>query len=486
MNKFYVACDFDVDSGRVMMGTLDKGRLTMSEIRRFANEPIQEKDSLQWNIPQLYQETLIGLREISQYEEPVDSISCDSWAADYLMFESDGSLITPTYHGRDPRTTEGMQEVFSKISWETIYDETGIQKEPANTLFQLGAEKSRRLKRANHIMPIADGFNYLLAGVPRIEMSLASATQLYNPITKTWSDRVLDALHLSPKLFPPVVAAGTKLGMLRADIAKETGLEDAQVVTSCSHELAAALLGLPVDTAENWAYLRLGTTAVMGTELVGPIISDVSRELNFTNEIGFGGSVHFDKHQLGLWIYEECQRYWRETDRELDPELLTHLAICAPPFESLINPADPRFQTPGDMPLKIQAFCKETNQAVPRKPGPITRCVFESLALMYRRTLQEIKYLTGRKIARLYLLGDSGNSLLNNFIANALRIPVVIAPPDTAAMGNVVGQALALGHVESLAHAREILCDSFKTETITPQVAAWDAAYYRLAELVVA
>jgi len=481
-SNFYIACDLGAESGRVMLGSLHKGRLIMSEAHRFQNIAIKEKDSLHWDIPQLFQETLHGLRGIGTYDEPVDGISCNSWAADYLLFEPDGSLITPTYHHGDARTDAGMKHVFSKVPWKTIYNETGVHQRSINTLFQLGAEKSKRLSHAR-LMPVADGFNYLLGGVPRIEMSLASPTQLYNPITKNWSPELLNALRLTTELFPPVIPAGTVLGALRPEIAKDTGLADAQVVTSCSHDLAAALVGLPISQGESWAYLQLGSWGVMGTELSNPIINDTSREMNFTNELGYGGAIRFSKRTVGLWILEECRRFWRERNRELEVDLLTHLAASSEPFESLINPADPRFGEPGDMPAKIQAFCKETNQPVPRKPGPIIRCVLESLALQHRKTLREIEALTGREITRLYLLEGSANTLLNHFVANAVRIPTVIAPADATSIGNVVVQALALGHIKSLDQAREIVRNSFKTETIMPHAVAWDAAYDRLAEL---
>ncbi len=481
--NFYVACDLSADHGRVALGSLYKGKLSICEIRRFQNQPVREKDSLQWNIPQLYHETLEGLRGIGAHEEPVDSISCSSWGADYLLFDSDGSLVTPTYHHRDSRTEAGMKAVFAKLPWEAIYEETGVQRVAGNTLFQLGAEKAKRLKRAR-LMPVADGFNYLLAGVPRVEMSLASTTQLYDPITNAWSDRLLSALELSPDLFPPLTAAGTRLGPLRPEISKETGLEDPQVVTSCSHEPAAALAGLPIQKGETWAYLQTGATAALGTELVGPIINEVSREWNFTNELGFGGSVHFFKQLPGLWILDECHQFWKEKDREIDGDLLMHLAVSAEPFESLIDFSDPRFLTPGDMPMKIQMFCRETGQTVPRKPGPTARCILESLALLYRKTLHELECLTGREFNHLYLIGGPGNSLLNHFTANALRLPMIIAPPNITSIGNVVVQALAMGHVKSLEEAREIVRTSFKTETIVPHAAAWDSAYNRLSELV--
>ena len=405
MSNFYVACDLNAEYGRVMLGALNQGALTVSEVRRFQNLPTSEKESLQWNIPQLYQEILDGLRAVGAYEEAVESVSCDSWAGDYLLFEADSSLITPAYHYADPRAREGMQKVLSKVPPEAIYQETGVWPMPANTLFQLAAERHKRLHRAQHLLPVADAFNYLLSGVPRFEVSQASATQLYNPVAHAWSSRLLSALDLPPRLLPPVVPAGTELGPLRPEIAQTTGLEDTRVVASCSHETAAALVGLPVSPGEHWAFLRLGSWTVMGTELPEPIITDASRALNFTNEIGYGGSVRFSKQTVGLWILDECRRFWREKDREMDDSMLAHLAGGSPPFDSLINPADSRFLVPGDMPLKIQAYCRETRQRIPRKPGPIVRCVLESLALQYRKTLQEMETLTGRPITRLYLLG---------------------------------------------------------------------------------
>jgi rhamnulokinase len=483
MSKFYVACDLSAESGRMVLGSLNKGALMISEVRRFQNVPIKEKDSLHWDIPHLYQETLAGLRAIATYEEAVDGISFDSWGADYLLFEADTSLITPTYHHLDPRARDGMQKVWSLVPKETLYEETGVCPTPAHSLFQLGAEKGRRLSRAQHLLPVADAFNFLLGGVPRVERSLASTTQLYNPVTQSWSERLLSALELPPELFPSLVSAGTELGPLRPEIAKINGLEDTRVVATCSHETAATLAGLPIRPGEDWAYLRLGSSAIMGTEIVRPIITDESRELNFSNESSYGGAIHFSKQTVGLWILDECRRFWKEKDREIDDSLLNHLAGSAPPFESLINPADPRFLTPGDMPLKIQAFCRDTGQTVPRKPGPIIRCVLESLALHCRRTLREIEDLTGRQVARLYLLDGSANALLNHFTANAVQLPLVVAPADTTAMGNVIVQALALGHLESREQAREVVRNSLKTETLLPYATAWDTAYDRLAQL---
>jgi len=484
MENLYVACDLGTEAGRVMLGTLFNGKLALSEIRRFHNSPLREKKSIQWDIPQLYQETLDGLRAVGAEDVRVDSVSCNSWAGDYLLFDRDGSLLTPTYHHADPRSGTGMTEIFSKIPWETVYEETGVQKGHLRTLAQFGAEKSRRLNRGSRFMPVADGFNFLLAGVPRAEMSLASATQLFNPVTKTWSDRLRHELRLPAELFPKLVPAGTELGVLRETIATATKLDGARVVASCSNELAAALAGLPVAEGEDWAFMRLGARSLMGVELTEPIINQRARELGFTNEISYGGAILFYKNATGLEMLNECRRYWAQTDRDLEDHVLMHLATSADPFEALINPEDPRFAAPDEMPLKIQAFCRETAQLVPRKTGDIIRCLLESLALRYRKTLQEIEQLSGRRFKRLYLLDESKNTLLNHFIAAALKIPVVIVPPDATPMGNVVVQSLTLGHIQSLPEARAIVRNSVKTDTIVTHATAWDAAFSRFMRIV--
>jgi len=484
MSRLFIACDLGEEVGRVMLGTLHKEQLVMSEVHRFANVATREKDAVLWDAAQLYQEVLAGLREVGGYNEPVDSISCSSWTADYLLFHSDASFIPPTYHYAGARTLEGQKEVLSKVSWETIYDETGVANSNQSTLFQLGAEKSRQLKRADHLMPIADGFNFLLSGVPCVELSSASATQLYDPVSKFWSPRLLSALKLPPKLLPPVVGAGTRLKPLRPELVEATGLEDAHVVASCSNELAAALAALPIQDGEQWAFLRLNGKAVIGSVLRETIITDESREANLSHTLGYGGAVYGHTETLGLRVLEECRQYWAAMDHALDDSSLAHLAATAAPLESLVNLADARFNTPGDLVPKLQAFCKETGQTVPRKPGAIYRCLMESLAFMYRRKFDDIACVTGREFTRIYLLGESTDNILHHFIANALQLPVVVVPANGSALGNVIVQALAMGRIGSLTEARLLVERSFKFSVVLPHPAAtWAPHYERYLEV---
>lgn len=464
----------------MILGELDRGQLKLNEIHRFANTPVQEGSSLVWNVPQLFQEMVRGIHKASKLGEEISGVSCDSWGVDYMLFERDGSLITPSYHYRDRRCETGMGSILGKVAWESIYAETGIQKMALNTLFQLGAETSKRLKRAQYLMGIGDGLNFLLSGVARSEVSMASTMQLYNPVRRDWSGALLRAAGLSVEQLPPLVPSGTVLGPLREDIAGQTDLVGTQVVASCSHDTAAAVAAVPA-TGGNWAYLSSGTWSLMGMELEQPLINNVARDLNFTNEIGVGHSVRFLKNIVGLWIVQECRRYWAERNQEMDYEVLTHLASASQPFMSLINPTDPRFLSPGEMPEKIAAFCRETGQPVPRKPGQFIRCALESLALYYRWTLKSMEGLTGRKFDRLHIVGGgTKNSLLNHFTANALQLPVVVGPVEATAAGNILVQAMALGHVRSLAEAREIMARSVQLETIRPQPVSWSDAVERM------
>jgi rhamnulokinase len=480
MSQLFVCCELGAANGRVLLGSVSTDEISVSEIYEFPTLPIQEKQSVLWDITHIHKALIDGMSAISAYEEPVVGISCTSAIGDYLLFDSDRSLIAPTYHHSDPRADHGAERTLSALPWESLYQETGMQRRRDNALFALAAESSKRLRHATQLLPFADAFNFLLSGVPRVEMSLAGSTQLFNPTTKTWSDQIIKAAAVQTRLLPSLVPAGTDLGPVIDEIKRDSLFEDAHVVASCSHELAATLAGLPVRTGETWAFLRPGAWTLMGIQTSEPVINDAMRELDFSNQIGYGPSVCLYKNSIGLWILDECRRFWEQQDRVLDNDLLLHLAGSSQPFDSLIDPADPRFAEPGDMPLKIQAYCRETNQPVPRKPGPVYRCVLESLALHYRRMLLELERLTGVEVTRIYVHEAESHSLFNHFIANALELPVVVVSPESTAIGNVAVQAIALGHLKSLDHARDLVRHSFKAETLMPHAANWSLAAERL------
>lgn len=485
MTTHYLACDLGAESGRLMAGTLVDGKLSLEEIHRFPNTPIRSGDSLHWNIPQLFHELTAGLAKAAKSNVPFSSFGCDTWGVDYLLFDACGEVMPPAFHYRDPRASRGVEAASKKVDWETIFGETGIQFMPFNTLFQLAAEPPERLERAHHMLLIADGLNYLLTGMAKAEESLASTSQLYNPRNRSWSDRLIQALGLPRRIFPPIVPSGTKLGPLRLELARETGLTGLEVIATCSHDTAAAVAAVPGTSSSHWAYLSSGTWSLLGVALPVPIINETCRELNFTNEIGYGGSVRLLKNIVGLWVVQECRRDWARQGQEYDYATLTDLAGAAAPFVSWVNLTDPRFVAPGEMPKKIADYCRETGQSVPANPGATIRCVLESLALLYRRTLRQVERITGSRMRRLHVVGGgSKNSLLNQFTANAVQIPVVVGPAEATAAGNMLIQAITLGHLSSLAAARDVVRESMTIETIAPEAKTeWDAANERFERL---
>lgn len=481
----YLACDLGAESGRVMLGTLDAGKIALEELHRFPNGPVKHDGALHWNIEALFVELKAGLKKAAARKLPIASISTDSWGVDYVLYDADGKIMSPVWHYRDARTACGVENVKARVDWRTIYSETGIQFMALNTIYQLAAEPPERLAKAKQLLLIGDAFNYFCSGVAANEESLASTTQLYNPRTRTWSKPLLGALGLREEMFAPVVKSGTKLGRLKRELAAEVGLAEIEVIASCSHDTGAAVAAVP-SSGGNWAYLSSGTWSLMGAEWPQPIITDQGRDSNFTNEIGFGGTVRLLKNIVGLWVVQECKREWAKQGREYDYATLTRLASEARPFASLINPADPRFVSPDDMPAKIVAFCQETGQPVPGTPGAFVRCALESLALFYRVTLRQLETIIGKKVETLHIVGGgSQNMLLNQFAANSLQIPIIAGPTECTALGNVLVQAIALDDLPSLAAAREVVRSSFEVKTVMPQAKVeWDAAFVRFEKLI--
>jgi rhamnulokinase len=485
MATHYLACDLGADSGRLMLGTLDHGKIAVEELHRFPNGPVKTGGALHWNIDGLFAGLKTGLQQAAARNLPIAGISSDSWGVDYVLLDERGLVMPPVWCYRDARTAVGVENVRARVDWPATYAETGIQFMALNTIYQLAAESPERLARARQLLLIGDAFNYFCSGVARNEVSLASTTQLYNPLTRTWSQKLLDALKLRGDLFAPLCPSGTRLGPLKKNLADETGLPQIEVIATCSHDTGAAVAAVPANGG-NWAYLSSGTWSLVGVEWPTPVINDQARSLGFTNEIGYGDSVRLLKNIVGLWIVQECRRHWAKEGRNYDFATLEQLAADAPPFVSLINPDDPRFLSPDNMPRKIAGFCQETSQPVPADPGACMRCIYESLALFYRVVMHRLERLTGRKIERLHIVGGGSKDMtLNQFTANALEIPIIIGPAECAALGNILVQAIALGHLPSLDAAREVVRNSFGLKTVTPRDAAqWDAAAARFEKLL--
>ena len=469
----YLACDLGAESGRVILGTLANGRLTLEEIHRFTNGPMRVNGTLRWDVLQIFDELKMGLRKVAARSINPDSLSCDSWGVDYVWLRDNEPMLAVPFHYRDPARNQGaFERVFAVVPAAEIFAETGIQLMTINTLYQLHADRLCRpwvFKSAERFLNIGDYFNFLFSGVVRAEESLASTTQLYNPRKRKWSRVLQKKLGLPKKLFPEVVRSGTVLGPLSSFVVTETGLANMQVVASCSHDTGAAVAAVPAQ-GNGWAYLSSGTWSLLGIGSKKPIITGQSHDYNFTNEVGFGGSIRFLKNIIGLWIQQECRRAWAQESRDPDYAEMVKLAEAAAPLKVLINPTDPRFSKPDDMPQKIVDYCRETGQTPPATQGEFVRCILESLALLYRQTLDQVEVITGKKLTRLRIVGGgSQNKLLNQCSANATGRIVIAGPTEATAAGNVLIQAIALGHLSSLETLRQVMRESFIVTTYNPQ-----------------
>ena len=484
----YVALDLGAESCRVMLGTLSDERLLIEEVHRFPNGPVNVLGTLRWDVLRIFEELKLGLRKVAARGYHIESISADSWGLDYVLFSGREPTLTAPYCYRDARTDGRVEKALQIVPADVIYSETGSQFLQVNALYQLLDDLERRpeiLDLSEQFLGVGDYFNYLFSGVRCSDESLASTTQLYNPSERKWSEELITRFHLPARLFPKLVPPGTRLGPLLPSVADDVALAGTQVVASCSHDTAAAVAAVPAE-GEDWCYNSSGTWSLVGIEATRPIINEKSREHNFTNEMGYGGTIRFLKNVIGLWIVQECRREWAKAGRQYTYEQLTKMAQQAEPLKCLIDPQDARFLKPNDMPGKIASYCRETNQNLPKTPGEIIRCVLESLALAYCNVLHEICDITGRNLKELHIVGGgSKNELLNQLSANAARVRVVAGPSEATAIGNLLIQAVALNHLSSIADVRRVVRHSFPVRTYVPmEESTWQRAYDRFQDLM--
>jgi rhamnulokinase len=468
---YYLAVDLGAESGRVMLGTLEEGRVSLEDLHRFPNRVLTMNGHLHWDLAHLEKEIFAGLEKAAGRNVPISGISADSWGVDYVLLDAKGKALGQPYCYRDARTADSPARLFKKLPFAEIYQETGIQFMTINTVYHFEAQQHEDptvLSGADHFLPTADYFNARLSGVEAAEESLASTTQLYNPKTRAWSDKLISTLGLKKSLFPKIVRSGTVLGPVVAQLKSHPSLAQAKVIATCSHDTGGAVAAVPA-TGNNWAYLSSGTWSLLGAELPAPIVTDAAREAGFTNEVGLGGTIRLLKNIAGLWVVQECRRAWEASGESFTYEELTRLAVENGPANAHISLEDARFLSPGDMPEKITAFCRETGQPAPATPGQFVRTILESLALTYAHTLRQLESLVGHKFEKLHIVGGGSRShLLNQLAADATRLPVITGPVEATAIGNILLQALALGHLESSGHLRRIVENSFPTQTFLP------------------
>jgi rhamnulokinase len=481
-SRSFVAFDLGAESGRTILGTLADQQLIIEEITRFPNEMQPLEGHLHWDIHRLFREMKSGLRAcVSAHPKP-ESIGIDTWGVDYGLLDRGGSFLGLPYTYRDHRTDGVMEEFFKRIPRDRVYELTGIQFMQLNTLFQLFAAKRDDpsvFERANRLLFMPDMFNYLLTGVTATEFTFATTSQLYNPRTKHWEPELFTALDIPRSIMQDIVRPGTILGKISRSVAEESSLGAISVVAVASHDTGSAIAAIPAE-GEDWAYISSGTWSLMGLETKQPIISDVALSLNFTNEGGVEETFRFLKNIVGLWLLQQCRKAWAEEQQYSYAELMD-LIDQTSPFRSLVDPDYAGFFHPPSMPEAIRRFCRETDQPVPESHADFVRCIFESLALKYRLTLEQLRRLSQRPISRIHVIGGGAqNRVLCQFTADATGLPVVVGPVEATAIGNIMVQALASGSVDTLSKMRAIVRRSFKPVQYHPRERdMWETAYQR-------
>jgi len=466
--KPYLAFDFGAESGRAVLAHLHSGVLTIDEVHRFANEPVEYGGSLHWDAPRLWLEVQKALAGLEEHE--LSGIGVDAWGVDYALLGEGGELLQNPYHYRDSRTRGVMEEVFRKVPKEEIYSATGIQFMPINTLYQLFAAKRDTpevLRAAKHLFTIPDLFHYWLTGKAVCEFTNATTTQLVNPLTRTWATELMDRLELPSALPAPIIEPGSVIGPLLPGIARATSLSGTPVIAPASHDTGSAVAA--ISARDGTAFLSSGTWSLVGTELDAPVISPQALRLNFTNEGGVAGTTRLLKNVMGLWMLQCCRQSWTGQGQVYDYGELMELAGREPSFHYLVDPDDESFLRPADMPAAINQFCARTHQPAPSRPGAYVRSILESLALKYRLVLHSLEQVSGMCIEQIHVIGGgSKNRLLNQFTADATGRRVLAGPAEATALGNVAIQILATGGAASLQEVRAIVDRSFPSEVFEP------------------
>lgn len=485
----YLAIDLGAESGRLILGVLDGARLELREVHRFPNGPVRLPDGLHWDVLRLWSEIRLGLEQAAaQSAGGLCSLGLDTWGVDFALLDGRGRLLSNPSHYRDGRTDGMLAEAFRRVPRDEIFRRTGNQFMQINTLYQLlslAVERSPLLEAADKLLMIPDLFNYWLSGQAVCEFSEATTSQCYDPQERRWAGPMLEQLGLPTRIFGEVVAPGAVLGRLQPFVAEGLKGPVPLVVAPACHDTASAVAAVPAEN-EHFAWISSGTWSIMGIESPVPVITPQTLEYNFTNEGGAGGNWQLSKNIMGLWLVQECRRTWAHQGEQHSFDELTRLAAEAEPFQALIDPDHAEFLKLGDMPGRVRAFCRETGQVVPESKGAVLRCILESIALKYRWVLEKLEALSGRRIEPVHIIGGgSKNRLLDQLTADATGRTVIAGPVEATAIGNILLQAAAQGHLNSVAERRAVVRASFAPEIYQPRPdSGWEEAYLRLQKVM--
>ncbi len=449
------AVDVGASSGRVVVGHLAPGVLEVEEVHRFNNEPVQLPGGLYWDALRLFREIVDGLRTAGRAAGSITSVGIDTWGVDYGLVGETGELVGNPVHYRDPRHAQGMDRVHGVVTPERLYPRNGLQVLPFNTLYQLAASHEHEAVSRPTMLLMPDLLAYWLTGKMAAEVTNASTTGLLDPQSRTWAEDLVLELGLGAVARPALCEPGNPLGPILPAIAWDARGPSAPVVTAVgSHDTASAVVAVPAD-GQDFAFISCGTWALVGLELESPILTEASRQANFTNEAGVDGRVRYLRNVMGLWLLQETLRTWERSGEVVDLGALLEAAAEIPSGGPVINPDDPSFLPPGDMVRRIEAACDQADQPRPTSRAAFVRCILDSLAFAFARTVDDAVRLAGHRVNVVHLVGGGArNALLCQLSADACGRAVIAGPAEATALGNILVQArslgLATGSLESL------------------------------------
>ena len=481
MRKVFLAFDLGASSGRGILGILADGRFDLREIHRFENGPVSRDGGLFWDFPALCAELKKGIDLAFAAEPVIDGIGIDTWGVDYVLF--DRATLAPKrlpYNYRDHRTDRIAEKVWEKIPRAELYRRTGIQHMQLNTIYQLAAHAEEHPEdlAGAVFLPIPDALALYLGGAVTAEYTECSTTGLLDPVSRQWDWEIVDRLGLPRAIFPEIVRPGTPGGTLKPGF----GHGPVPIWKVASHDTASAVAAVP-EPAGGPLYISCGTWALLGAEIAEPNCSPAAEAVPFTNEGGTDGKIRFLSNIMGSWLLQEIRRDWREHGRALSYNDMEAMARSAAPGRFLINPCDPVFLPPDDMPGRIRAFCAAHGQGAIPDDAALLRAVYDSLALAFARGVAGLEDILRISFPVIHTVGGgTRDALLMQLTGDASGKIVEAGPVEATAVGNVLMQARAAGICPDAKTAREWVKASFPVRRFAPDPAsgrAFDACRER-------
>lgn len=470
-DHLFIAIDLGAGSGRVFLCDLDETFL-LEEIHRFHYPPKEENGYLRWQFSQIFENIKLGLKKgterATQLDRRVYSIGVDSWGVDYGLISERGNLLENPICYRDKRTEGMMEKVFEKVSKNVIFEKTGIQFLPFNTIFQLVSADST-IEKADKLLLMPDLINFFLTGKIFCEYTNATTTQLVNAERGDWDLELIDTLGFPSALFAEIIPSGADLGLLKTELVEELKLENVRVIAPATHDTGSAVIGAPLE--KDWAYISSGTWSLVGVELDNPLINRQVGEYNFTNEGGAFGTIRFLKNVMGLWIFESCRKEWERIGVKTNYETLLAEVGKIEDFCGFIFPDDERFLNPPSMLGAIESQLTETGQKIYKNPARITKIILDSLAFRYASVIKTIENLTEKNIEGVQIVGGGGrNNYLNQMTANGCGKTIKTGLTEATVTGNCLVQAISAGRFEDLTEARNYVAKNVELKSFQPDL----------------